>query len=530
MRNYSFDFREACEMEIPMPSILTRTKVLLVDDEPSILASLADLLEPEFDVLTESDPYVALEHLHAHQISVLICDQKMPTMEGDRFLHLAREHSCATRVMLTGFADVEALARAVNDGGIYAYITKPWVPLSLRMVVRNAAKEYRLAMALRYERDLLRTLINNIPDCVYIQDSSLRYTMVNHAFAKLAGVDDPLLAVGKTELDCLPGEFGRVAAVDSRRVMETGQQVNSRCDEWSRGGAPSRWYASTRVPVRNPIDGNVEGVAGISVDITRHKENETYLKDAKDNAEETVRAKQEVLALATDQIRTPLSSLLAMADILVETDLPEQRRLIDQFRATGGLLTRFLSDLSDLARSDFNELELKQEEFSLFEVVQSVIESARALAEAKGLRITLDLHEEVPNWVLGDAVRIRQVFDNLVSNAVKFTNFGQISVVVKCITIEGDLALLEGSVQDTGPGIPADKLESIFEPFKQVDQFITGKHGGTGLGLTLCRRLARQMGGDIFVESSAHSGSLFRFNFSLPVAKVQLGEQLATCL
>jgi PAS domain S-box-containing protein len=500
----------------------TRAKVLVVDDEPSILASISDLLEPEFEVATAENPQRALELLAVEEISVLVSDQRMPTMNGDQFLNFAKEQSSATRILLTGFADIAALARAVNDGRIYSYVSKPWDPLALRTTVRNAVREYRLTKALRYERDLLRTLIDNIPDCVYVQDAGQRYTLVNSAFATLAKMASPAAAVGKTDADCLPEEFARVASRDGRTVIETGQPMLSKCDEWKQDAATSRWFSSTRVPLRSPIDGRVEGLAGISIDITKHKEIESQLRTAKEIAEATAQAKQQFLALASHEIRTPLNSILGVTDLLSDSELSEQQRgLIDVCRANGQTLTRLLDDLSDLSRSDVNQPKLKSEELNICELLDSVIASYRPIADLKQVKLVLECGDPLPKRLLGDAVRLKQILGNLIGNSLKFTSQGQIVVTVDCLSVENEKALLAFAVKDTGIGVAAEKLDIIFEPFSQAEDFITRKYGGTGLGLTICRQLITQMGGAISVESSLGVGSVFRFTASLPVVRTQ---------
>jgi PAS domain S-box-containing protein len=240
--------------------VLTEAKarVLVVDDEPSILASISDLLEPEFDVTTTTDPRRGLEHL-------------------------ARQRSSAVRVLLTGFADVEALVRAVNDGKIYAYVSKPW-------------------------------------------DPAQRFTLVNWAFARLAGMGDPAEAIGKTELECLPGAFGRIASNNGRLVLETGEPIVSKCDEWQRDNGSACWYSTTRIPIYSLIDHHLQGLIGVPIDITEQKQTEHYLREAKQTAEKTARAKEEFLARTSHEIRTPLNSILGMAQHYLKRSFPSRKR------------------------------------------------------------------------------------------------------------------------------------------------------------------------------------------------------------
>jgi PAS domain S-box-containing protein len=497
-----------------------KPKVLVVDDEPSILSSISDLLESEFDVITSTDPRRGLEDMVTEEIAVIISDQRMPSMNGDQFLRIAKDRSTATRVLLTGFADIEALARVVNDGKIYAYVTKPWDPLELRTTVRNAASEYRLLNALRYERDLLRALVNNIPDCIYVQDSEQSYTLVNEAFAEFAGLPDAQDAVGKTEQQCFGGEFGKISAADGRMILETGHPIISKCDEWRGDDGEVRWYSSTRVPVRNPIDGTIKALVGISRDVTKQKQIENHLRVAKEMAEETVRAKQEFLARTSHEIRTPLNSILGMGELLSATDLSDrQKQYIGIFRSNGEALMRLLSDLLDLSRSDLRELRLAAADFDALDVVRSVIEGLEKPAAAKGVGIGFDFGENIPPRLVGDSERLKQILANLVGNALKFTSRGGILVRIKAASVEERTVLLEFAVEDTGIGIAAEQLTNIFEPFSQAERFETSPYRGSGLGLTICRQLVQQMGGNIWVESSPGTGSVFRFTARFQIAE-----------
>jgi PAS domain S-box-containing protein len=499
-----------------------KPKVLVVDDEPSILSSISDLLEAEFDVITSTDPRRGLDDLSLEEFAVVISDQRMPDMNGDQFLRLAKERSAATRVLLTGFADIEALARVVNDGKIYAYVTKPWDPLDLRTTVRNAATEYRLLNALRYERDLLRALVNNIPDCIYVQDSEQRYTLVNEAFAELAGLSHAQEAAGTTELDCLPGEFGQTASADGRMILDTGHPIISKCDEWRGDDGVIRWYSSTRVPVRNPVDGSIKALVGISRDVTKQKQIENHLRVAKEMAEETVRAKQEFLARTSHEIRTPLNSILGMGELLSATDLSErQKQYMGIFRSNGEALMRLLSDLLDLSRSDLRELRLACADFDPLLVVRGVIGELEESAAVKGVGVGFDFGDNIPARLVGDSERLKQILANLVSNALKFTPQGGILITMKVLSREDRTALLEFSVEDTGIGIAAEKLNHIFEPFGQAEKFETSPYRGSGLGLTICRQLVQQMGGNIWVESAPGAGSTFRFTARFQIAENQ---------
>ena len=497
----------------------SRTKVLVVDDEPSILASISDFLESEFEVTTSTDPQHALNDLVDDDLSVILCDQRMPAMSGDEFLRQARKKSSATRVLLTGFADIEALGRAVNDGKINAYLNKPWDPASLRNTIRSAATEHRLQNDLRQERHLLRTLVDNIPEPVYVQDAEQRYTLVNRAFARFAGLNDCEAAIGKTEAECLPGSFGCIGAADGRKVLDTGCPIIDKCDRRENGREEAHWYSTTRVPIRNPVGHNIESLVGVTTDVTVQKQTEQHLRDAKEAAEKAVKAKDNFLARISHEIRTPLNSILGMAELLAESNLSvRQAKYVEVLRANDEMLLRLMSDLIDLTRGDLNELKLAVTEFNPYDAVKAIVTAAAIEGAAKGIDLQLRLGDKIPAKLMGDAARVKQVLSNLINNALKFTERGEVVVTVDASPVEDQAVLIEFAVRDSGIGIAAEHLEDIFEPFKQAEEFLTGKYGGSGLGLAICRQLVQQMGGKIWVESSPGIGSAFRFTVRFGLA------------
>jgi CheY-like chemotaxis protein/anti-sigma regulatory factor (Ser/Thr protein kinase) len=196
-----------------------------------------------------------------------------------------------------------------------------------------------------------------------------------------------------------------------------------------------------------------------------------------------------------------------------------QKQYIGIFRSNGEALMRLLSDLLDLSRSDLRELRLAAADFDALDVVRSVIEGLEKPAAAKGVGIGFDFGENIPPRLVGDSERLKQILANLVGNALKFTSRGGILVRIKAASVEERTVLLEFAVEDTGIGIAAEQLTNIFEPFSQAERFETSPYRGSGLGLTICRQLVQQMGGNIWVESSPGTGSVFRFTARFQIAE-----------
>jgi signal transduction histidine kinase/DNA-binding response OmpR family regulator len=230
-------------------------------------------------------------------------------------------------------------------------------------------------------------------------------------------------------------------------------------------------------------------------------------------------AKSDFLTTMSHEIRTPMNAILGMADILGETSLTaEQRRCMDIFRRAASSLLDLLNDVLDMSKIEAGQLALETLEFELREVVSQAVELASVRAAAKNLRIESEILPDAPSWLSGDPMRLRQVLINLLGNSTKFTEKGQLSLRIAPDPngkVPGSLLF---AVSDTGIGIPREKLATIFESFSQADSSTTRKYGGSGLGLTICKKLVEAMGGQIWVESTVGAGSTFYFTAQFGVA------------
>lgn len=243
-------------------------KVLLVDDEPQVLIALQDLLESDFDVTTTDEPERALDIASQDPtIAVVMSDQRMPGMSGDELLAKIRPHSSAQCILCTGYADMQAVVRAVNEGRIFAYVTKPWDSADLRHKMRHAAEHFRLNLQLAYEKRLLSDLMTNMPDAIFFKDVEQRYVRVNQAFLDAFGAGQPNDVLGKRISDLMPGqETALEIEATERLILQDGQPrrdvLNYRLPDGS-----FRSSATTRAAVRS-MDGKLVGLVGISQDIT----------------------------------------------------------------------------------------------------------------------------------------------------------------------------------------------------------------------------------------------------------------------
>jgi PAS domain S-box-containing protein len=372
---------------------------------------------------------------------------------------------------------------------------------------READEEAKLAR----ERTMLRTLIDNLPDFIYVKDRESRYLLVNLAAARLLGVEDPEQVLGKSYYDLHSHEQALRTFSHDQEVMCSGNaEINVQSSIVDPAGNQID-LLTTKTPLRDS-DGRIIGVVGIDRDITAQLKGEAEVLRARDESEAANRAKSQFLANMSHEIRTPMNGVIGMTELLLDTELDAlQRDYAETIRDSGTSLLTVINDILDFSKIEAGKLELEQLDVDLRDTFEDVARLLSIQAHAKGLEVTAQIDAKLPHLVKGDAGRIRQILLNLASNAIKFTSKGEVSLEIKVLETSELGTRVRCEVRDTGIGIPADRLDSLFAPFMQVDSSTTRKFGGTGLGLSIVRRLVELMGGDTGVESVQGAGSVFWF-------------------
>ena len=382
-------------------------------------------------------------------------------------------------------------------------------PIRIFGALQDITERKRVERSLEERTAYLNALVENSPVAIVVVDSDTRVQVCNPAFESLFQYRRE--EIGGAQLNELiaPRELLQEATEISSKVEKEGQHAHFTTRRRRKDGSlvDVELYG---VPLK--LAGKLVGVYGLYLDITDRKKAESELHKAKEAAEAANRAKSEFLANMSHEIRTPMNGVLGATELALDTDLsPEQREYLDMAKTSAETLLSILDDILDYSKIEAGKLDLDPISFRLRECLALATKPLALRAQQKNLEFTCNVHSDVPEQIVADPTRLRQVVINLVSNAIKFTDRGKVGLEVAVDAREGDRLQLHFVVRDTGIGIPADKQEIIFAAFSQADGSTVRRFGGTGLGLTISLRLVKMMGGQLWVESQLGRGSRFHF-------------------
>jgi two-component system, sensor histidine kinase and response regulator len=388
---------------------------------------------------------------------------------------------------------------------------------------RDNTAQKRVEEALQQERILLRTVIDNLPDAIYAKDRNCRKTLANSADLHNMGLHLESEVLGKDDFELFPKEVAEEFIADDRTVIQLGQPVINREEYLIAMDGNERWLLTSKVPLRDE-KGTIVGLVGVGHDITERKCAEGALQKqadllrlqaqeltaARESALEGSRLKSEFVANMSHEIRTPLNGIIGMTSMLLSTDLScEQLEYAEIVRQSGEALLTVVNDILDFSKIEAGKLSIENHDFDLVSVVEGAIEILAPRAQEKGLELGCFFDRDVLHALRGDAGRVRQVLVNLIGNAIKFTERGEVMVSVVAQNETEHHVGIRLAVTDTGIGISEEGISRLFRPFSQENGSTTRKYGGTGLGLTISKQLVELMGGTIGVESQQGKGSTF---------------------
>ncbi len=384
--------------------------------------------------------------------------------------------------------------------------------------IRQRQKAY---MALAGSEEKHRTTIENIEDGYFETDRNGRFTFSNDSFRRILGYSTEQLLVLNYQRLLTPAESENVVGA-FERVNQTGRAIKDLAFTIVRKDGARRWVETSVSPIIHPR-GKVLGFRGILRDVTRRRQADA-LKQEKMAAEAASRSKSEFLANMSHEIRTPLNAIIGLVELLLESPLSrEQKDDLKVVQSAAYSLLSVINDILDFSKIEAGKLELERSPFNLRDFLGEALRILAVKAHEKGLELAYRVAPDVPDRLIGDRHRFRQVLLNLIGNALKFTDSGEIVVYARQKAMENGQIVLHVAVRDTGVGIAAGKQALIFEAFRQADGSTTRKFGGTGLGLAVSSQLVNLMGGKIGVKSVLGEGSIFHFTIRFGVDTTRPG-------
>jgi len=362
---------------------------------------------------------------------------------------------------------------------------------------------------LRGSKKLLQDILDNSSAVIYAKDTTGKYTICNDAFLKLSGKKKGDV-IGKTDYDIFPVEvalgFGKTDAslLDEKKSKQIEERIPVNGEE--------KTFLSLKFPLIG-LNGVPYGVCGMSTDISKMKDFQKELKDAKEEAERATVAKSQFLATMSHEIRTPMNAIIGLTHLALQTSLDnKQHNYLEKIERSAISLLGIINDILDFSKIEAGRMTLENIEFDLNKVLENVVTVISQKASEKDIELAVRFNRDVPIDLIGDPLRVGQILTNFCSNAIKFTDHGEIVIKVDQEYEGIDDVKLVFSVSDTGIGMSREQTNSLFQAFTQADSSTTRKYGGTGLGLAISKKLANLMEGDTWVESTQGFGSTFYFS------------------
>jgi len=382
------------------------------------------------------------------------------------------------------------------------------------VVIRDFISRRQISNIIKDNEAKYRMIHSTSFDGIILADSTGRIIECNGASEKIFSYDKGELT-GKELIDLIPEEYKERHREGFERFVSTGEARIQGSAVEAEGLRKNGAVFPIELTVNHFVTDGKTFLTGTIRDITERRDAEMDLKKAVSEAEEASRTKSDFLANMSHEIRTPMNGVMGMTGLLLDTDLSrEQREYAEAARNSADGLMSIINDILDFSKIEAGKLVFETLDFDLRDTLENVADMVGLQAHAKEVEFILDVDPDVPSFLKGDPGRLKQILVNLAGNAVKFTEQGEVSIRTRFVSGDKDKAFLRFEVMDSGIGIPADRLNLIFESFSQADTSTTRRFGGTGLGLTISQKLAEMMGGEIGVDSEVGKGSTFWFTAS----------------
>ncbi len=522
--------------------------VLMENGEQGVLAIYKDISQrvAAEKALRESEELFRTVS-NAAPVGIFLCDAEGSAIYANEWLiektGLSREQVAGTGFLSCIYPDdreqvIEAWGKALQQEGIYRHShrmisptgTVSLVEANFRVlrsedgivkgfvgVVQDVTDQRSAEERLRQSEELFRTLSAVAPVGIALVNQRGELTYVNEQYTAMTGLS--------TEEVLRGGWMSVLHPDDLRRVVETMNAAIAHREDYAMSyrlltqDGRIAWV-DTMAREFKFKDGGHQGYVVVIQDVTQGHRAAEYLREAKEAAEAANRAKSEFLANMSHEIRTPMNGILGMTELALDTELnPDQREYMDMVKSSAESLLGIINDILDFSKIEARQMEVECVPFSLLDCIESALHPLAVRAHQKGLEVTWAVQGEIPEALMGDPTRLRQILMNLAGNAIKFTKKGEVSVRAERLPSEDADIVIRFTVSDTGIGIPEEKHQLIFDAFSQADSSTTRDFGGTGLGLSISARLIRLMNGEIGLESSPGKGSTFTFTVRFTIGR-----------
>lgn len=505
------------------------TRVLVIDDdEVDRLTLKRALKKSEINyTLTEChEASSALEHLKSHKYDCIFLDYLLPGTDGLVLLRKLRTEGVKTPIVIITSQGDEKIAVEMMKSGASDYIVKTQIdPLNIKKIIQSATRlgeierqreEAEKALKISEARLSQAQKIAKIGNWEY--NFRTREVYWSEEMYNIFEVDpQTFIPRSSTYLNLFLSE-DRVAI---KRAIVKCSRTKEPIAEDLRAVLPdhSIKFVNVQAYYQYNEKGDIEKFVGTVQDVNQRKQVESELIEARKAAEESGKIKEQFLANMSHEIRTPMNAIIGFTSLMIGQDnfSPEQKKYIKAIHDAGEHLMVIINDILDFSKIESGKMVIEKLDFSLPELIEKVMNLFKQKADEKGIQLTSVVAEDVPRHLSGDPVRLNQVLVNIIGNALKFTEKGHVKLTIRVLKNTDSIATLRFSAEDTGIGISEDKINTIFESFTQASNDTTRKYGGTGLGLTIVKKIVELQHGQIAVESKVGQGTVFHID--LPFEK-----------
>ncbi|MFO7843519.1 MAG: response regulator [Bacteroidales bacterium] len=536
-------------------SVYKKPAILYVDDGEANLYLFKENFQDEYNVFTALSGEEALDIVKEKKLDIIISDQAMPGMTGVEFFEEVLEINPApNRILLTAYSDIKALADAVNKAKIYQYVNKPWDYEKLKTIIDHAIQEYKLREenielterlkkqteelqellksktallnqleesneALEKSENRLQRIIDLSPIPIVVEDVKGNINILNEQFEKVFGytIKDIPTTAKWYQLAYPDAEYRQNQKQLWNRLVKEASEKNTVMEPIETIVKCKKGENKVVQIQSSSIDDNIvtmvndlTKIKNLEKDISYRMKMEEELRKAKDKADAASKSKSEFIASMSHEIRTPMNSILGFADVLEqELDNPVMVDYVESIQSSGKTLLSLINDILDFSKIEAGKTDIKYKPVSVRHLIHDIAEIFKFSAQQKNLDLFTDLDDNLPDYLMLDELRIKQILLNLASNAIKFTEKGFVKISTEVNNISESEVELSLVVEDTGIGVDPKQQEKIFKVFEQMEGQDSKRYGGTGLGLAISSKLAGLMDGKILLESKKNRGSKF---------------------